>query len=177
MELVNGSLEILHHNHGRIYNKEAHSVLILPDTIPLVQNTVKKYKGNIIFVPSVVINKGELNIKARDSILFTNPFFLTENIGAKMEAKTEPVSQDTGWQFEYYLTDHLGNIRVSFTDKDNDGLITVALDSTNEVLEENHFYPFGMKMDGPWLARENLSQNDRYSYIVKEELPWTGYMD
>jgi hypothetical protein len=38
------------------------------------------------------------------------------------------------YRYEYYLKDHLGNIRLSFTDKNNDGLIN----NQGEVLLENH---------------------------------------
>lgn len=38
-------------------------------------------------------------------------------------------------QWQYSLSDHLGNLRVLFTDKNNDGLIRQSLDDNlNEVL-------------------------------------------
>lgn len=40
--------------------------------------------------------------------------------------------------YEYNLTDHLGNTRITFGDADADGLA--------EILQENHYYPFGMAM-------------------------------
>ncbi len=39
------------------------------------------------------------------------------------------------YNYVYNYTDHLGNIRVSYTE--NDGEV--------EILEENHYYPFGLK--------------------------------
>ena len=38
------------------------------------------------------------------------------------------------------LKDHLGNARVTFRDMDNNGSI-----SANEVTQEAHYYPFGMR--------------------------------
>jgi RHS repeat-associated protein len=40
------------------------------------------------------------------------------------------------YYYEYQLKDHLGNVRVTFTDKDKNGV--------PEVQSENHYYPFGM---------------------------------
>jgi RHS repeat-associated protein len=40
------------------------------------------------------------------------------------------------YYYEYQLKDHLGNVRVTFTDKDKNGI--------PEVQSENHYYPFGM---------------------------------
>lgn len=41
---------------------------------------------------------------------------------------------------EYYIKDLSGNVRVSFSDTDMDG--------KPEVLQENHYYPFGMTFSG-----------------------------
>gem|GEM_PF-6849872 len=71
-------------------------------------------------------------------------------------AQIDTLPADTGWQWEYYIRDHLGNIRVSFADLNENGTIEVALYCHNEVLEENHYYPFGMKMVNYLLAIVNL---------------------
>ena len=41
---------------------------------------------------------------------------------------------------EYFLTDHLGNVRVVFSDTDEDG--------EADIVREHHYYPYGMKMGG-----------------------------
>ncbi|AZQ57275.1 hypothetical protein EJ994_17345 [Maribacter sp. MJ134] len=47
-----------------------------------------------------------------------------------------------GYDYVYNYTDHLGSVRLSYTDADNDGNI----DPANEIIEENNYYPFGLLM-------------------------------
>jgi RHS repeat-associated protein len=54
-------------------------------------------------------------------------------------------------QFQYKLTDHLGNTMVLFEDRDGDGIITTESNpAENEVLQRNFYYAFGLPMQGPW---------------------------
>ena len=51
----------------------------------------------------------------------------------------------TTTRYEYSIKDHLGNARLTFTDKDNNGVVDVTNNpATNEILQENHYYPFGL---------------------------------
>jgi RHS repeat-associated protein len=67
------------------------------------------------------------------------------------------------FRFEYNLKDHLGNTRITFCDKDNDKKIN----GTSEILQENHYYPFGLNLDGPWL-KDATATKYRYQYNGKE---------
>ncbi len=70
-------------------------------------------------------------------------------------------------RYEYVVKDHLGNTRLSFTDLNGNGMIEVTSSgTTNEVLQENHYYPFGLNMEGPWLNDEGLDY--KYQYNDKE---------
>lgn len=51
------------------------------------------------------------------------------------------------WENEYVLNDHLGNSRVFFIDKNNNGSISTTT-ASGEVTNEAHYYPFGLQMDG-----------------------------
>ncbi|MCI5055456.1 MAG: RHS repeat-associated core domain-containing protein [Flavobacteriales bacterium] len=70
---------------------------------------------------------------------------------------------------EYDIKDHLGNPRVRFADFNNDGEIKK---SDNEVIEEIHYYPFGMVMNGSW-NQIGTSEN-KYQYNMKEHIDVFG---
>ncbi|MEQ3663795.1 DUF6443 domain-containing protein [Olleya sp.] len=50
----------------------------------------------------------------------------------------------TPWNYVYQFKDHLGNIRLAYSDLDNNG----DIDAASEILEENNYYPFGLKHKG-----------------------------
>ena len=86
-----------------------------------------------------------------------------EYLGGDMEAiyhaegRAVPDSMG-GFRYEYTLKDHLGNSRAMFSDLNGDETV----DET-EILQENHYYPFGMNMQGAWGAGTN-----QYQYNGKE---------
>ncbi|WP_417872028.1 DUF6443 domain-containing protein [Winogradskyella sp.] len=49
-----------------------------------------------------------------------------------------------GFDYVYQYKDHLGNVRLSYTDSNNDGIITPS----TEIIEESNYYPFGLKHKG-----------------------------
>jgi RHS repeat-associated protein len=82
-------------------------------------------------------------------------------------------------RYEYSLRDHLGNTRLTFTDKNNNGVVDVTNTATNEILQENHYYPFGLAMQGPWMD-DALALDNAYQYNGKElnsdfGLGWNDY--
>jgi hypothetical protein len=58
------------------------------------------------------------------------------------------------FRIEYTISDHLGNARISFTDKNLNGKIDVDNTTNNEILQENHYYAFGLGHNSPWLMTE-----------------------
>ena len=88
-------------------------------------------------------------------------------------------------KYEYALRDHLGNTRLMFCDKTGpqgvpDGVITQNLTQENsEVSQENHYYPFGLAMEGVWANTPSVLDN-KYTYNGKElnsdfGLEWMDY--
>ena len=71
-------------------------------------------------------------------------------------------------KYEYALKDHLGNTRLMFSDKNNDGYITQSSSQeASEVTQENHYYPFGMSMEGTWSNTPSVTDS-KYLYNGKE---------
>ncbi len=83
-------------------------------------------------------------------------------------------------RYEYAIRDHLGNTRLMFSDLNGNGVIDVSDDpESTEILQENHYYPFGMEMEGPWEDVSGTIEND-YLYNGKElnedfGLNWYAY--
>ena len=68
-----------------------------------------------------------------------------------------PTEQEHEYVYEYFLKDHLGNVRVVFGDPDH---VNEA-----EVIQENHYYPFGMTLGG---LNYIAGLENRYLYQGKE---------
>ena len=89
------------------------------------------------------------------------------------------------FEHQYTIRDHLGNTRVTYRDginkvdntgntSYNDGIITVS-----DMMQINHFYPFGMNMEGNWNGSYPDAKN-KYQYNGKElnsdfGLEWNDY--
>jgi len=76
------------------------------------------------------------------------------------------VPNGTAWHYEYTLKDHLGNSRVMFR----------ANGSAAQLLQENHYYPFGMEMEGAWTTQ--VGTENKYQYNGKElveDFGWNWY--
>ncbi|MGK0175561.1 MAG: RHS repeat-associated protein [Ulvibacter sp.] len=68
------------------------------------------------------------------------------------------------WNYAH-LADHLGNIVVLFEDVNEDGKISIEEDPGNpdsEIIQRNHYYSFGMRVDAPHFA---LSADPRGDYL------------
>ena len=65
--------------------------------------------------------------------------------------------------YVYQYRDHLGNVRLSYSDSSRDGAI-----STSEIIEENHYYPFGLKHSGNVYNGGGSTNAQKYKYNSKE---------
>jgi len=83
---------------------------------------------------------------------------------AQPEGYVDPVAQSSqvkgssngtttysAYNYIFQFKDHLGNIRLSYGDSDKNGAV-----DTSEIIEESHYYPFGLKQKG---YNEDISAN------------------
>lgn len=74
-----------------------------------------------------------------------------------------------GYNYIYQYKDHLGNVRLSYTDANNDGDIDVTNDPmTTELVEENNYYPFGLKHKGYNSVVNSTNAGQNFKYNGKE---------
>jgi len=64
-------------------------------------------------------------------------------------------NENGGFDYEYFLTDHLGNTRVSFNQK-------------GTILQDNSYYPFGMGLGEALTYVDNTTSENKYLYNGKE---------
>ncbi|WP_407268284.1 RHS repeat domain-containing protein [Tenacibaculum maritimum] len=71
-----------------------------------------------------------------------------------------------GFKYVYQYKDHLGNVRLSYTDNNNDGVITPS----TEIIEESNYYPFGLKHKGYNNITNSLGNSaaQKFGYNGKE---------
>ncbi|GAA4276538.1 RHS repeat-associated core domain-containing protein [Aquimarina mytili] len=68
------------------------------------------------------------------------------------------------YRYIYQYADHLGNIRLSYSDKNNDGAVT-----QDEIIEESNYYPFGLKHKGYNSMINGRSHQYKYNNTELEE--------
>ncbi|MCG8724248.1 hypothetical protein G1K63_12075, partial [Tenacibaculum finnmarkense] len=95
--------------------------------------TVTQYAGNYIYnIPPA--SRGQVSKPKLE--FFNHPEGYVSPLDANDLSK--------GFKYIYQYKDHLGNVRLSYTDNDNNGVI----DASNEIVEESNYYPFGLKHKG-----------------------------
>jgi RHS repeat-associated protein len=78
-------------------------------------------------------------------------------------------SNTIAWRKEYSFRDHLGNTRLAFSDRNANGIVDITgTASTSDILQENHYYPFGLAFEGPWLQNDAGVRDNQYMYNGKE---------
>ena len=86
----------------------------------------------------------------------------------------------TSYNYVYQYKDHLGNVRLSYSDTDKNG----SINANTEIIEEKNYYPFGLQHKG-YNNVVNGSENNHFTYNGKEleesfgldviEMDWRHY--
>ena len=78
-------------------------------------------------------------------------------------------------RYQYYIQDHLGNVVVTFEDKNEDGSVVSNVEGmdpgTEEVVQRELYYPFGLHVNRDWwgLAPDAANRTaQQYQYNGKE---------
>lgn len=85
----------------------------------------------------------------------------------------------TTYDYVFQYLDHLGNVRLSYSDKDRNGVIDPA--TLGEIIEESNYYPFGLKQLGYnyLIAGGNaVAQNWKYNGMEQNQelgLEWYDF--
>jgi RHS repeat-associated protein len=96
-----------------------------------------------------------------------------ERVATSAGSVTKQQTASVAFRYEYVLSDHLGNTRAVISDLDDNGLLSVG----SEVIQVNHYYPYGLNMQGPW---NGSAGSYKYQYNGKEltdalNLNWNDY--
>ncbi|MEP0262320.1 RHS repeat-associated core domain-containing protein, partial [Dokdonia sp.] len=74
---------------------------------------------------------------------YIEPVYGTEKSIEKFNKETG-TSSFSGYQYAFNYTDHLGNVRLTYSDSDGDG----AIEPKTEIISEKNYYPFGLQQKG-----------------------------
>ena len=134
--------------------------------------------GNIVYIYNALGQKLEKIVTQNTTVSSTNLTntnylggyqYLKPNSGtwalqffptAEGYVKNSVINSANNYSYVFNYTDHLGNIRLSYSDADKNGTI-----ATTEIIEENNYYPFGLKHSG---YNEYPATSNKYKYNSKE---------
>ncbi len=133
-----------------------YNYLNLPDTIDLGNNTLVTYVYDAqgTKLSSTLIYNGDLVT----TIYYLNGFVYEDNrLDFIIGDEGRIIYNKGNFFYEYYIKDHLGDVRVCFADRGN---------GTPIVTQERAYYPFGLSMKG--LEFDSLGNAANLKYIYNE---------
>jgi RHS repeat-associated protein len=81
------------------------------------------------------------------------------------------IKTGSSWLYEYWIKDHLGNVRVTFSDINGDGILTPF----GDIKSRNDYYSFGMEWNNRWELSDTISPVNKYRYNGKEFVEEMGW--
>lgn len=142
-------------NHKKI--TIAYNYLNLPAVITYTDGTNRKiewtYDANGTKLTKVTSTNGVVNTTKN---YVSGIEYAGANLDAIYFAEGRLTPNGASFYYEYTVKDHLGNARISFR----------ANGTAISILQENHYYPFGLDMEGSWQAQTGTKNG--YLYNSKE---------
>ncbi|MFS4493190.1 DUF6443 domain-containing protein [Maribacter sp. 2308TA10-17] len=135
---INGNLKI---DHNKGITSITYNHLNLPEQVNFGSQNIK-------YVYDATGAKLKRTSSTGTETLYAGNFIYEGGIGiSELQFFSHPEGYVTpdgqgGYDYVYNYVDHLGSVRLSYTDADNDGNI----DPANEIIEDNSYYPFGLLM-------------------------------
>ena len=153
---VNGNMTV---DRNKGITNIAYNHLNLPTSIA-INNQLRSNTGNISYIydatgvkqKKIVSGGSSLTTEYAGNYIYENGQLQFMNTP---EGYVEP-NGNGGYDYIYQYKDHLDNIRLSYSDKDNDGKIDVLRnntdvdgdgDNSHEIKEVKDYYPFGMTIN------------------------------
>jgi RHS repeat-associated protein len=148
-----------------------------------VQFGADKYISYVYGADGTKLSKTVHDVSVETITEYFNGFVYKNNALQYFSHPEGYVSGEAGALYAYVFQykDHLGNVRLSFRDADNNGSV-----SNSEIIEEANYYPFGMQQKGynPVATSTNLGQKIKYNgKELQDELGlnvydygWRNYM-
>jgi RHS repeat-associated protein len=191
---TSGSDHYLYDNNGNL-KKDAHKDITLIEYNYLNLPQVITFTGGRTIKFVYDASGAKLKKITNDNGIITNYDYINgveykNNVLQRFAHSEGSIARNSygAFEHEYVLRDHLGNARVTFTDGTNkgdayydwnlwpnyyvdpnvgnttgynDGLITAA-----DIKQINHYYPFGLNMEGNWQG--GAQGDNKYQYNDKE---------
>ncbi|WP_299314625.1 DUF6443 domain-containing protein [uncultured Aquimarina sp.] len=170
---VNGNMTV---DHNKGISSISYNHLNLPNTVAISNS---EGTGNITYIYNATGVKQKKVVSGGSSLIVEYAGnHVYENGQLKFFNHAEGYIEPNGegeFDYVYQYKDHLGNIRLSFSDKDKDGKIDVLrnnadadgdADYAHEILQEKNYYPFGLQHKG---YNDLIVSEHKYGFGGKEE--------
>ncbi|WP_420552289.1 DUF6443 domain-containing protein [Tenacibaculum aiptasiae] len=143
---ANGNLiKDLNKNIGTLSNNGiTYNYLNLPSEIKFNNSNTQKinfiYDANGTKLKKIVNNNGNITTTEYAG----NYVYKNNSLEFFNHPEGYVMPNNLGFKYVYNHLDYLGNVRLSYTDNNNDGVITAS----TEIIEEKNYYPFGALQKG-----------------------------
>ncbi|MFD2566828.1 DUF6443 domain-containing protein [Pseudotenacibaculum haliotis] len=114
------------------YHYDATGVKLKKRVVDGSSQVATEYAGNYVYEETSYVGGGSSGI----ALQFFNH--------AEGYVKANVTSSGVEMSYVYQYKDHLGNVRLTYADSDNNGTINAS----TEIIEESNYYPFGLKHKG-----------------------------